>query len=342
MNWGERRQIRQLAEGDAVFVSMETDEAPSHIAALTILDPSTSSSFGFERYLETLGERIGLVPRFTWKLREVPLGLDRAYWVWDPDFDVSKHVQRVAAPAPGDRATLGRLAGLLHAQALDRSRALWESWWIEGIEGGRVAILMKIHHCLMDGQAGIGLSDQVKRDMMLKQFNTVALFDLVDQSAMNCAAGSVCTVNNASVAVSAFLGEVVLAAVSFLGKADALFDEPFDGLFTAFHGKTHSIFMAETGACVERIVDMSIDGILVVEDGGNTALGEPGGAFVQVGFAENGYLMFGCQLQCQGQACCTATDDEDVKAMMFGHVVVLLFVVVLFVACPTEMCPEMD
>jgi len=158
-NMSERRQIRQLGDGDAVFVSMETDEAPSHIAALTLLDPSTSSSFGFERFLETLSERIDLVPRFKWKLREVPLGLDRAYWVEDRGFAASKHVERVAVPAPGDRAALSRLAGFLHARALDRSRPLWECWWIEGMEDGRIAILMKIHHCLMDGQSGIGLTE---------------------------------------------------------------------------------------------------------------------------------------------------------------------------------------
>ena len=155
----ELRHIRQLSDGDAVFVSMETDEAPSHIAALTLLDPSTSSSFGFERFLENLSERIDLVPRFKWKLREVPLGLDRAYWVEDPRFAASKHVQRAAVPAPGDRAALARLAGFLHARALDRSRPLWECWWIEGMEDGRIAILMKIHHCLMDGQSGIGLTE---------------------------------------------------------------------------------------------------------------------------------------------------------------------------------------
>ncbi len=155
----ETRQIRQLADEDSVFVSVETNEAPSHIAGLALLDPSTSSSFGFQRFLDTLIDRIDLVPRFKWKLREVPLGLDRAYWVEDSSFDARKHVKRVAVPKPGDRAALARLAGFLHERPLDRSRPLWESWWIEGIEGGRVAVLMKIHHSLMDGQSGIGLTE---------------------------------------------------------------------------------------------------------------------------------------------------------------------------------------
>jgi diacylglycerol O-acyltransferase len=155
----ETPQPKQLADGDSIFVSVESREAPSHIAGLALLDPSTSSSFSFDRYLKTLAERIELVPRFKWKLKEIPLGLDRAYWVEDSDFDAREHVQRVAVPQPGDRAALARLAGYLHEQPLDRSRPLWESWWIEGIERDRVAILLKIHHSLMDGQSGIGLTE---------------------------------------------------------------------------------------------------------------------------------------------------------------------------------------
>ena len=154
-----RREVHQLADGDAVFVAMETPEAPCHIAGLTILDPATSPRFGFESFLSVLAERIALIPRFHWRIREVPLGLDCAYWVEDPSFDVRGHVQRIALAAPGDRATLARLASFLHAQPLDRARPLWECWWIEGLHDGRVAILIKLHHCLVDGQSGIGLSE---------------------------------------------------------------------------------------------------------------------------------------------------------------------------------------
>jgi diacylglycerol O-acyltransferase len=149
----------QLSDRDAVFISVERPEAPSHIAGLTLLDPSASPAFGFDRFLEILSERIDLVARFKWKLYEPPLGIDRAYWVEDKDFDVVDHVRRVAVPAPGDHAALAELVAFIHAQPLDRSRALWECWWIEGLSGRRVAMLLKIHHCLMDGQSGIGLSE---------------------------------------------------------------------------------------------------------------------------------------------------------------------------------------
>lgn len=154
-----RARPKQLSDADAVFLSVERPEAPSHIAGLTILDPTDCPEFGFDRFLEILRERIEQVARFKWKLFEPPFGIDRAYWIEADDFDVADHVHRVAIPKPGDRAALADMAGFLHAQPLDRERPLWESWWIEGLEGGRVATLLKIHHCLMDGQGGMGLSE---------------------------------------------------------------------------------------------------------------------------------------------------------------------------------------
>lgn len=159
MTTTDDRVIQQLADGDAVFVAMETSEAPCHIAGLTILDPSTRADFGFEPFVEVLSQRIALIPRLRWKLREVPLGLDCAYWIEDPDFDVRDHVRRVALAAPGDRVTLARLASFLHAQPIDRSRPLWECWWIEGLENGRIGVLIKLHHCLVDGQSGMGITE---------------------------------------------------------------------------------------------------------------------------------------------------------------------------------------
>lgn len=151
--------MEQLPGGDAVFLAMETPNAPGHVGGLTVLDPSESPDFSFERVRDVIGERIALEPRFTRKLREVAFGLDRPYLVDDPDFDVTKHVRRIAVPAPGGMRELADLAGYLHARPLDRDRPLWELWIIEGVENGRVAMFLKSHHCLMDGQSGAGLAE---------------------------------------------------------------------------------------------------------------------------------------------------------------------------------------
>lgn len=151
--------IHQLSDGDAIFVAVESDRAPAHIGGLTLIDGRQNEGFGYERMVERIEERLSLVPRFTWKLQEVPFGLDRPYFVADDQFDARSHIHRVALPGQGTIADLHELAALLHARRLDRGRALWEAWWIEGLEDGRVALLIKMHHCLVDGEGGIGLSE---------------------------------------------------------------------------------------------------------------------------------------------------------------------------------------
>lgn len=151
--------MQQLSPDDAVFLAIETRECPAHIGGLAILDPSThpEEGFDFDAFVEHVARRIELCPRFTWALQEVPLGLDRPYWLEHGGFDLEDHIHRMALPAPGGQRELAELANLLFPQPLDRARPLWEMTWIEGLQGGRVGLLWKIHHALMDGGSGAGL-----------------------------------------------------------------------------------------------------------------------------------------------------------------------------------------
>jgi len=124
-----------------------------------LLDPSQCDDFGFDKLRAQIASRVGLVPRFGWKLQEVPFELDRPYWVAAEGFIPSDHVIRTAVPSPGTIAQVYELAARLHAQPLDRDRPLWQVYCIEGVEGGRVAIYMKTHHCLVDGTGGAGLAE---------------------------------------------------------------------------------------------------------------------------------------------------------------------------------------
>jgi len=151
--------MEQLPGADTIFLALETANTPAHVGGLTVLDASESPDFGFEKLLTLIDERIQLEPRFTCLLHELPLGIDRPYLVRDPDFDVRRHVHRIAVPTPGGMPELAELAAYLHSKGLDRDRPLWEMWFIEGVEGGRCALLMKSHHCLMDGMAGAGLGE---------------------------------------------------------------------------------------------------------------------------------------------------------------------------------------
>ncbi len=150
--------MEQVAGADAIFLAAETPTLHGHVGGLVIIDPSDAPDFGPERVAQLLAERIPRnAPRFAQKLVEVPLGLDLPYWVDDPDFDVAHHVRRIAVPSPGGMRELAELCGYLFEQKLDRRRPLWEMWFIEGVEDGRVAIFAKNHHCMMDGMAGAAL-----------------------------------------------------------------------------------------------------------------------------------------------------------------------------------------
>ena len=126
-----------------------------------MVDPSESDGFGFEAVRDALLSRLDRVPKYRWKLKEVPLHLDRPVWVDDTGFDIERHVQRIAVPPPGGRQETGDLIGLLMSHQLDRRIPLWEFWYIDGIAGHKVGLFTKYHHCMMDGVSGASLADQL-------------------------------------------------------------------------------------------------------------------------------------------------------------------------------------
>ncbi|MEZ5169233.1 MAG: wax ester/triacylglycerol synthase family O-acyltransferase [Acidimicrobiia bacterium] len=147
---------------DTAFLYGETNAWHMHVSALMLLDPSeTPDGYSFDRLRESFAERLPLAPQFSWKLHEVPLGLDNPVFVEDPDFDFDYHIRRIAVPPPGGPEQLGNLVGDLVSYKLDRDHPLWEFWVIEGLEDDRVALLAKVHHAIIDGVTGVGLFDKL-------------------------------------------------------------------------------------------------------------------------------------------------------------------------------------
>jgi WS/DGAT/MGAT family acyltransferase len=148
--------MRQLSPLDAQFLAFEDDRNFGHVGGLGIYDPSTApgGTFTLEHLSRLFSRRLHLLPPFRQRLAPVPLGLDHPYWVDDPDFDLDYHLRELALPAPGTDRQLGEQVARLHAQALDRSRPLWECYLISGLSGGRVALFTKIHHAAVDGLSG--------------------------------------------------------------------------------------------------------------------------------------------------------------------------------------------
>ena len=148
--------MRQLTSLDAQFLALEDRRHYGHVGGVAVLDPSTAPGGRLDladlQYL--IAERLPLVPPFRWRLAEVPLGLDYGYWVDDSGFDLDFHVRELALPAPGTREKLADQVSRIFARPLDRARPLWECYLIHGLQDGRVAVMTKIHHAVIDGMSG--------------------------------------------------------------------------------------------------------------------------------------------------------------------------------------------
>jgi diacylglycerol O-acyltransferase len=146
----------RLSPLDAAFLDAEDEDphASLAIASVAVLEGPAPAQ---DTLVAAIAGKLPLVPRYRQTLRTVPLDLGRPVWVDDPAFDVGYHVRRTALPAPGDDEALCRLVGRLMAQRLDRERPLWECWVVEGLAGGRWAMVSKVHHCMADGIAGTNL-----------------------------------------------------------------------------------------------------------------------------------------------------------------------------------------
>jgi diacylglycerol O-acyltransferase len=149
---GERLRARDLA-----FLTGETPSAPRHNATVEIFDPGTSG-FDHDTLTRLIGDRIAFVPRYRQRVRQVPGRLANPVWADDPHFDLAYHVRRSALPHPGTIEQLRELVGRVVSRPLDRHRPLWEVYFVEGLEDGRVAVLTKAHQALVDGAQIVDLA----------------------------------------------------------------------------------------------------------------------------------------------------------------------------------------
>lgn len=150
----------RLTPLDAAFLDLEDEDphASLHVASVAIFDGPAPA---YADLLGAVAGKLPLIPRYRQKVRRVPLDLAGPVWVDDPAFDLEYHVRETAVPAPGGEEELRTLLGRLMSGRLDRDRPLWEAWMVDGLEGGGWALVTKVHHCLVDGVAGIDLLTQL-------------------------------------------------------------------------------------------------------------------------------------------------------------------------------------
>ena len=150
--------MERLTGLDASFLYMETPQVPMHIGFATVLDPSEmKGGYSFHKVMDHISDRVQRHPAFRRRLVNVPFDLHHPLWIDDAHFDVIHHVRQVALPKPGGPQEFGNMVGRIIGTPLDRSRALWEAWVIEGLRGGHVGLMVKFHHAAVDGVSGAGL-----------------------------------------------------------------------------------------------------------------------------------------------------------------------------------------
>lgn len=152
----------RLSGLDASFLHLESIETPMHVGAVAIFEGEPffdeNGRFRLSHLRDLVSSRLHLVPRFRKKIMNVPFAQGRPIWVDDERFDIAYHVRLTALPSPGSWEQLMDLACRVQSRQLDRSRPLWELWFVEGLEGGKVAFMQKTHHALVDGISGIDVA----------------------------------------------------------------------------------------------------------------------------------------------------------------------------------------
>src|SRR4051794_16360109 len=143
---------QRLSALDASFLAVESPSAHMHVGwAATFAVPEHGPRPGFDALFAHIASRLGRAPRYRQRLAPDALGLSAPLWVDAEDFDPGEHIHRSAAERLED------LADAVLSEPLRRDRPLWELWIAPRLADGRIGLVGKAHHCMVDGLAAVEL-----------------------------------------------------------------------------------------------------------------------------------------------------------------------------------------
>lgn len=146
-------RYRRLTALDASFLTTESDSAHMHVGwAAVFAPPEDAPPPSFAELRDHIAARLGRAPRYRQRLAPDPLSLEAPAWIDDADFDITRHVRRQRAE------DLDEVADTVMSTPLDRERPLWEIAVADRLADGRVGIVGKAHHCMVDGIAAVELA----------------------------------------------------------------------------------------------------------------------------------------------------------------------------------------
>src|SRR5579864_4825323 len=146
------QQSDRLSWGDTVFLHLEREGMPLNVASVCIFE----GQLALEDCLQYVESKLPTLPRFLKRVVPAPFGLGLPSWGYDAGFDLRRHVREVQLKH-GTDIELKALAGKLFSNVMDRQHPLWDITVVGGLKGDRTGIILRMHHCLTDGIAGVGI-----------------------------------------------------------------------------------------------------------------------------------------------------------------------------------------
>jgi len=150
------QQSDRLSWGDTVFLHLERDGMPLNVASVSVLE----GKIPFESCIQFVESKLPLIPRYLKRVVAPPLNIGLPSWEYDPAFDIRNHVREVTLRGGSD-AELKTLAGKLFSTVMDRQHPLWDMTFVHGLKGNRTGLILRLHHCLADGIAGVGIMSKL-------------------------------------------------------------------------------------------------------------------------------------------------------------------------------------
>lgn len=148
--------MRRLGAWDAVLLYTETPNVHTHTLKIAVID-AADTTFDYALFRRTVERRMHLLEPLRYQLIDIPFKMHHPMWRENAPVDIDYHLRRVRVVEPGGRREFDAAIGDIASTPLDRSRPLWEFHLIEGLEGGRCAVVAKVHHALADGVASANL-----------------------------------------------------------------------------------------------------------------------------------------------------------------------------------------
>ena len=142
----------RLSEGDALFLYLEREGMPLNVASVNVFEGEISLK-ACSAFVES---KLPLIPRYRQRVVSPAFNIGFPMWEYDPEFDIRNHVHQVTLKH-GTELEFKTVAGRILSRMMDRQRPLWDLTLVRGLKTGNTGIITRMHHCLADGLAGVGL-----------------------------------------------------------------------------------------------------------------------------------------------------------------------------------------